>query len=117
MEKVIVNGVECEIEYRETKIGSTVYDKNSGTTYIATIEDADDINWIVVKWLDAVETPKTFEAKQITAIIDAFENVQVQVDGEWYYMSYTDLTKLIQKSKAKFKVEQKRKRTWAIPTK
>lgn len=117
METAIVNGVECVIAYRETKIGSTVYDKNSKTTYIATIEDADDLNWIVVKWIDAVKSPPTYEAKQISAISSAFENVQVRVGDDWYYMSYADLTKLLQKSRAKFKIEHKRKRTWATPTK
>jgi len=47
MEIVTIDGVDYIIYYTETKIGNTVYDKNTESTYIATIEDADDLNWIL----------------------------------------------------------------------
>ncbi len=47
MEKVIIDGKERTIQYKETKIGDTVYDKNSESSYTADISDADDLNWII----------------------------------------------------------------------
>ena len=50
MENVTIKGKPRNIEYRETKIGDRVYDKNTQGTYIADIADADDLNWIVLPY-------------------------------------------------------------------
>jgi hypothetical protein len=110
METVRLNdGILHTIEYRETKIGDRVYDKNSNITYIATIEDADNLNWIVDE-----DTP-TFKASEVTQIMSAYENVQLKIGDDWYYMSYDDLAKIVKKSRAKIKAVKKRSRTWAEP--
>ena len=38
-----------EINYQETKIGDMIVNKNNNSIYEATIADADDLNWIVIK--------------------------------------------------------------------
>ena len=49
MEKITLNGLEHTINYQETKIGDTIFDKNSNSTYTADISDADDLNWIIIE--------------------------------------------------------------------
>jgi hypothetical protein len=46
-EEVEIEGVIYTIIYQDTKIGDLVYDKNTKSTYEASIFDADDGNWIV----------------------------------------------------------------------
>lgn len=48
MQNVTINGKYCKIQYTEARIGDTIYDKNTERTYTATIDDVDDIYWIVV---------------------------------------------------------------------
>ncbi len=47
MDTVTLNGNKIRISYTSTKIGDTVYDRNSESTFVADIMDADDLNWIV----------------------------------------------------------------------
>lgn len=47
MEQIEIDGRIRHIEYKETRINDIVYDKNSGHDYMATLTDADDLNWIV----------------------------------------------------------------------
>lgn len=112
METAKINGKTYCIEYKETKIGDRIYNKNNKGTYIADIADADDLNWIVGN--EASET-ETIYASKIKAVHSNFENASIQIGDEWYYISYTDLAKILQKSRAKLKIEKKRVRTWAIP--
>jgi len=51
-ETVTIEDKDYFIECRDTKIGDVVYDKNSKTTYVASISDADDLNWIVVEQIN-----------------------------------------------------------------
>ncbi len=44
----IIGNVVYTIIYKEIKIGDTVLDKNNDSIYTATIEDADDLGWIVI---------------------------------------------------------------------
>lgn len=45
---VLIKGKVRYIKYQQTKVGDLVYDMNTKSTYVATIEDADDMNWIVI---------------------------------------------------------------------
>lgn len=63
------------------------------------------------------ESPIIFPTNQINAIHGAYENLSVQVGETWYFMTYEDLTKLLQKSITKLKVVKKRTRTWLEPIK
>lgn len=47
MEEITTDEGTFLIEYKSTKIGDLVFDKNSKTTYEASMHDADDLNWIV----------------------------------------------------------------------
>lgn len=47
MDTIMLNGKPTNISYTATKVGDTVYDRNGESTFIATINDADDLNWIV----------------------------------------------------------------------
>lgn len=47
MDTVTLNGNKIRISYTSTKIGDTVYDRNSESTFVASMMDADDLNWIV----------------------------------------------------------------------
>ena len=49
MEKVIANNLVYFIEYKETTIGDFVFDKSTNSVYEATIMDADDFNWVIIK--------------------------------------------------------------------
>lgn len=112
METVNINGKLYTIEYRETKIGDRIYDKNTEGTYLADIADADDMNWIVTGKVDDKET---INASKIEQVVSAYENLQVRIGRDWYYISFTDLTKILRKSRAKVKVVKKRVRTWIEP--
>ncbi len=48
METIIINNQSYTINRQETKIGDKIVDKNSNSIYTATIEDADDLNWIII---------------------------------------------------------------------
>lgn len=49
MEEIIIENKKYTINYQETKIGNKVVDKNNNSIYIASINDADDLNWIIVE--------------------------------------------------------------------
>ena len=44
-----IHNIQHKVEYKETHIGDLVFDKNTNTIYEATIADADDLNWIIIK--------------------------------------------------------------------
>lgn len=50
MEQVLIDGVLYWIEYADTQIGNTIYDKNNKSVYTADISDADELNWIVLDY-------------------------------------------------------------------
>jgi len=49
MQKITINGIEYTINRQETKIGDRIVDKNNNTIYEASINDADDINWVIIE--------------------------------------------------------------------
>jgi len=57
----------------------------------------------------------TINASKIEQVVSSFENAQVRIGTDWYYISYADLTKILKKSRAKLKVEKKKVRTWVSP--
>ena len=59
MSKKTIGDTTYTIEYKETKIGDSVLDKNTNNIYEATIADADDLNWIVIS-----KEPKKIRAKK-----------------------------------------------------
>lgn len=49
METITIKGTVYTINYQETEIDDMVVDKNSNNIYQASISDADDLNWIIIK--------------------------------------------------------------------
>ena len=49
METITIDNKKYTINYQETKIGDMIVNKNNNSIYEATIADADDLNWIVIK--------------------------------------------------------------------
>ena len=60
-------------------------------------------------------TEKIVKASEILAVHSSFENASVRIGDNWYYISYDDLAKILQKSKAQLKIQKKRVRTWIVP--
>lgn len=49
MEEITIEGTKYKINYQSTKIGDRIVNKNNNTIYEASINDADDLNWIIIE--------------------------------------------------------------------
>tara|TARA_R110000868_G_scaffold14426_3_gene67158 strand:+ start:14870 stop:15019 length:150 start_codon:yes stop_codon:yes gene_type:complete len=48
--KIIIKNKEYVVKYQETKIGDQIFDPGTEILYTATINDADNLNWIVINF-------------------------------------------------------------------
>jgi hypothetical protein len=58
---------------------------------------------------------KMKNTSSVKSVMGSYENAQIQIGDEWFYITYEDIAKIIKKSKVKLKIEKKRVRSWATP--
>lgn len=99
MEFITIGDITYTVERRETKVGDTVFARDSNTTYVATINDADDINFIVVDTAVTVNTAVRHpSATQVVESLEAcIEALHRGREISWYARQL--LTKLADTAK------------------